>query len=84
MVGGASPAPASLLDRVTRGLRVGIVEGQDWASGTSSRSSKLLHGGLRYLQALDFKLVNEALRSPTAARMRARCTWRTCSPTAPG
>ena len=41
--------------------RSGIVEARDWASGTSSRSSKLIHGGLRYLEMLDFGLVREAL-----------------------
>src|SRR3954466_3456266 len=56
--GGAGPA----LDAVTRGLSVGLVEARDWASGTSSRSSKLLHGGLRYLEMLDFGLVHEALQ----------------------
>lgn len=61
VVGGGVTGAGIALDAVTRGLRVGIVEAQDWASGTSSRSSKLLHGGLRYLQALDFNLVNEAL-----------------------
>lgn len=61
VVGGGVTGAGIVLDAVTRGLRVGIVEAQDYASGTSSRSSKLLHGGLRYLQALDFKLVNEAL-----------------------
>lgn len=61
VVGGGVTGAGIALDGVSRGLRVGIVEAQDWASGTSSRSSKLLHGGLRYLQALDFKLVNEAL-----------------------
>ncbi|MCW5953215.1 MAG: glycerol-3-phosphate dehydrogenase/oxidase, partial [Propionibacteriaceae bacterium] len=49
------------LDAATRGLRTGIVESLDWAQGTSSRSSKLVHGGLRYLYNLDFKLVAEAL-----------------------
>ena len=49
------------LDAVTRGLSVGIVEANDWAAGTSSRSSKLIHGGLRYLEMLDFGLVKEAL-----------------------
>ena len=61
VVGGGVTGAGIALDAVTRGLRVGIVEAQDWASGTSSRSSKLIHGSLRYLQALDFKLVNEAL-----------------------
>ena len=50
------------LDAVTRGLSVGILEARDWASGTSSRSSKLIHGGLRYLEMLDFGLVREALQ----------------------
>ena len=49
------------LDAVTRGLTTGLVEARDFASGTSSRSSKLVHGGLRYLEMLDFRLVHEAL-----------------------
>lgn len=49
------------LDAATRGLRVGLVEARDVASGTSSRSSKLFHGGLRYLEMMDFGLVREAL-----------------------
>jgi glycerol-3-phosphate dehydrogenase len=62
VVGGGVVGTGSALDAVTRGLRVGLVEMNDWASGTSSRSSKLLHGGLRYLEMLDFGLVREALR----------------------
>ena len=50
------------LDAATRGLSVGLVEARDFASGTSSRSSKLIHGGLRYLEMLDFALVAEALQ----------------------
>ena len=50
------------LDAVSRGLSVGIVEARDMASGTSSRSTKLVHGGLRYLKQLGFPLVFEALR----------------------
>ncbi len=61
VIGGGITGAGLALDAVTRGLRVGIVEAQDWASGTSSRSSKLVHGGLRYLQMLDFSLVHEAL-----------------------
>ena len=61
VVGGGITGAGIVLDAVSRGLRVGIVEAQDWASGSSSRSSKLAHGGLRYLQQLDFKLVTEAL-----------------------
>ncbi|RZU60893.1 glycerol-3-phosphate dehydrogenase/oxidase [Zhihengliuella halotolerans] len=62
IVGGGIVGAGSALDAVTRGLRVGIVEARDWASGTSSRSSKLIHGGLRYLEMLDFGLVHEALQ----------------------
>ena len=61
VIGGGITGAGIALDAATRGLRVGIVEAQDWASGTSSRSSKLVHGGLRYLQMLDFHLVHEAL-----------------------
>lgn len=61
VVGGGVTGAGIALDAATRGLSVGLVEAQDWASGTSSRSSKLVHGGLRYLQMLDFKLVREAL-----------------------
>jgi glycerol-3-phosphate dehydrogenase len=49
------------LDAATRGLRVALVEARDLAAGTSSRSSKLIHGGLRYLEQLEFGLVSEAL-----------------------
>jgi glycerol-3-phosphate dehydrogenase len=52
----------SALDAATRGLTTGLLEARDFASGTSSRSSKLIHGGLRYLEMLDFSLVREALR----------------------
>ncbi|MFL6160718.1 MAG: glycerol-3-phosphate dehydrogenase/oxidase [Jatrophihabitantaceae bacterium] len=61
IVGGGVVGAGAALDAVTRGLRTGIVEARDWASGTSSRSSKLVHGGLRYLEMLDFALVREAL-----------------------
>ncbi|MHA7141322.1 glycerol-3-phosphate dehydrogenase/oxidase [Arthrobacter sp. Sr33] len=62
IVGGGVVGAGSALDAVTRGLDVGMVEARDWASGTSSRSSKLIHGGLRYLEMLDFALVQEALK----------------------
>ncbi|MCU1576210.1 MAG: glycerol-3-phosphate dehydrogenase [Leifsonia sp.] len=61
VVGGGIVGTGSALDAVTRGLNVGLVEARDWASGTSSRSSKLVHGGIRYLEQLDFRLVREAL-----------------------
>jgi glycerol-3-phosphate dehydrogenase len=61
IVGGGVVGAGSALDAATRGLSTAIVEARDWASGTSSRSSKLIHGGLRYLEMLDFALVKEAL-----------------------
>jgi glycerol-3-phosphate dehydrogenase len=62
VVGGGIVGTGSALDAVTRGLSTGMVEARDWASGTSSRSSKLVHGGIRYLEQLDFRLVREALK----------------------
>ncbi|MEV6494712.1 FAD-dependent oxidoreductase, partial [Actinoplanes sp. NPDC051633] len=62
VIGGGVVGAGCALDAVTRGLSVGLVEARDFASGTSSRSSKLIHGGLRYLEMLDFALVREALR----------------------
>jgi glycerol-3-phosphate dehydrogenase len=61
VVGGGVVGAGVALDAVTRGLSVGLVEARDFASGTSSRSSKLIHGGLRYLEQLNFSLVREAL-----------------------
>src|SRR4051794_29439372 len=62
VIGGGATGAGSALDAVTRGLNVALVEARDFASGTSSRSSKLVHGGLRYLEQRDFGLVREALR----------------------
>src|SRR4051795_2278435 len=62
VIGGGVVGAGAALDATTRGLRVGLVEARDFAAGTSSRSSKLIHGGLRYLEQLDFKLVREALK----------------------
>lgn len=61
VVGGGVTGAGVALDAATRGLKVALVESRDLASGTSSRSSKLFHGGLRYLEMLDFGLVREAL-----------------------
>ncbi|WP_298226651.1 glycerol-3-phosphate dehydrogenase/oxidase [Gryllotalpicola sp.] len=61
VVGGGIVGAGAALDAATRGLTVGLVEQRDWASGTSSRSSKLIHGGIRYLEQFDFRLVREAL-----------------------
>ncbi|GAA4478534.1 glycerol-3-phosphate dehydrogenase/oxidase [Rhodococcus olei] len=62
VVGGGVVGAGAALDAATRGLKVALVEARDFASGTSSRSSKMFHGGLRYLEQLEFGLVREALR----------------------
>ncbi|MGW7683015.1 glycerol-3-phosphate dehydrogenase/oxidase [Kribbella sp. NPDC054772] len=62
VIGGGVVGTGSALDAATRGLTTGLLEARDFASGTSSRSSKLIHGGLRYLEMLDFRLVHEALQ----------------------
>jgi glycerol-3-phosphate dehydrogenase len=61
VIGGGINGVGVALDAVTRGLSVALIESNDFASGTSSRSSKLIHGGLRYLEQYDFRLVREAL-----------------------
>jgi glycerol-3-phosphate dehydrogenase len=62
VIGGGVVGAGTALDAATRGLRVALVEARDLAAGTSSRSSKLFHGGLRYLEQLEIGLVREALR----------------------
>lgn len=61
IIGGGVNGVGAALDAASRGLKVALIESQDIAAGTSSRSSKLIHGGLRYLEQYDFKLVREAL-----------------------
>src|SRR5437588_9796118 len=70
VIGGGITGAGVALAAVTRGLRTGLVERKDLASGTSSKSSKLVHGGLRYLQQGEVRLVYEAL----AERQRLRHT----------
>ena len=65
IVGGGVTGCGAALDAATRGLSVALIEQRDWSAGTSSRSSKLIHGGLRYLEQLDFGLVREALAEQT-------------------
>src|SRR5688572_27043388 len=62
VIGGGITGAGAAFDAATRKLRVALVEKDDFASGTSSRSSKLLHGGLRYLQRLHLGIVREGLR----------------------
>src|SRR5258705_11861363 len=61
VVGGGITGAGVALDAASRGYSVALVERRDYAIGTSSRSSKLVHGGLRYLQNFDLGLVREAL-----------------------
>ena len=62
VIGGGINGVGIALDAASRGLKVALVEMSDFAAGTSSKSSKLIHGGLRYLEQYDFKLVREALQ----------------------
>ncbi len=61
VIGGGITGAGIALEAALRGFKVAVVERNDFASGTSSKSSKLLHGGLRYLEHMEFKLVREAL-----------------------
>lgn len=61
VIGGGITGCAAALDAATRGYRVGLVEKSDFASGASSKSTKLVHGGIRYLPQFDFSMVHEAL-----------------------
>ena len=62
VIGGGVTGTGAAVDAASRGLSVAVVEARDLAAGTSSRSSKLIHGGLRYLEQLEFGLVHESLR----------------------
>ncbi|MDX1957639.1 MAG: FAD-dependent oxidoreductase [Leptospiraceae bacterium] len=61
VVGGGATGAGAALDATLRGLHVALIEKNDFSSGTSSRSTKLIHGGVRYLPQLHFKLIKEAL-----------------------
>ncbi|MEI8127681.1 MAG: FAD-dependent oxidoreductase, partial [Actinomycetota bacterium] len=62
VIGAGMTGAGVALDAAQRGLRVALIDGGDFASGTSSKSSKMVHGGLRYLQQKEFRLVYENLR----------------------
>ncbi len=68
VIGGGVYGAWTAYDAALRGLRVAIVEQDDWASGTSSMSSKLIHGGLRYLEYREFGLVRKALHERNRLR----------------
>jgi hypothetical protein len=74
VIGGGITGAGVALDAATRGMRVALVEAVDYASGTSSRSTKLVHGGVRYLAQRDIGLVREALPSAISC-----CAWRPTS-----
>ncbi|MEX2294291.1 MAG: glycerol-3-phosphate dehydrogenase/oxidase [Acidimicrobiales bacterium] len=71
VIGGGITGAGVALDAASRGLRTALVERDDFASGTSSKSSKMVHGGLRYLQNGDVRLVYEALRERQRLRHNA-------------
>jgi glycerol-3-phosphate dehydrogenase len=71
VVGGGITGAGVALDAASRGLRTALVERHDFASGTSSKSSKLVHGGLRYLQQKEVRLVYEALAERQVLRKTA-------------
>ena len=71
VVGGGITGAGVALDAAARGFRTALVERDDFASGTSSKSSKLIHGGLRYLQQGDIRLVYEALHERQRLRRNA-------------
>ena len=59
IIGGGITGAGIALDAASRGMKVALIEKNDFASGTSSKSTKLIHGGLRYLKQFDFRLVKE-------------------------
>src|SRR5204862_7002989 len=71
VIGGGITGTGVALDAASRGLRTALVERDDFASGTSSKSSKLVHGGLRYLQQGEVRLVYEALHERQRLRKNA-------------
>lgn len=71
VVGGGITGAGVALDAASRGLRTALVERDDFASGTSSKSSKLVHGGIRYLQQREYRLVYDALRERQIALRNA-------------
>ncbi len=72
IIGGGITGAGLLLDGAARGLRTALVDAHDFASGTSSRSTKLIHGGLRYLEHFEFRLVREALHERAVLTRLAR------------
>ena len=84
VIGGGATGLGVALDAAARGLSVALVEAEDFAKGTSSRATKLVHGGVRYLAQGNLKLVREALRvsAPSSCAMRRTSSSRcpSCCP----
>src|SRR5690348_17551544 len=72
VIGGGATGLGCALEAVTRGFRTVLVEQHDFASGTSSRSTKLFHGGVRYLRGGHFHMVAQSLNERDSARRMAR------------
>ncbi|TML92268.1 MAG: FAD-dependent oxidoreductase [Actinobacteria bacterium] len=84
VIGGGITGAGVALDAAARGLRTALVERDDFASGTSSKSSKLVHGGLRYLQQKSASACSRTPRtSYTRSRSSSRCSARKASSTRP-
>jgi glycerol-3-phosphate dehydrogenase len=71
IIGGGATGASIALDAATRGLSVALIERDDFGKGTSSRSTKLVHGGVRYLAQGNVRLVREALHERTRLRKNA-------------
>ena len=71
IIGGGATGVGTALDAAARGYEVGLIEGSDFGKGTSSRSTKLIHGGVRYLEQGNVTLVMEALRERGILRQNA-------------
>jgi glycerol-3-phosphate dehydrogenase len=71
IIGGGITGAGIALDAATRGLKTALIEKDDFASGTSSRSTKLVHGGLRYLKQLEFALVSQVGRERAIVHQNA-------------
>src|SRR6476620_9559164 len=72
VIGGGITGCGIALDAALRGMKVALIEKNDFASGTSSRSTKLIHGGLRYLKQMEFKLVRDVGTERAVVHRNAR------------
>ena len=75
VIGGGATGLGVAVDAASRGYRTALVEADDFAKATSSRSTKLVHGGVRYLEQMDISLVTEALRELERGLIFQRARW---------